>query len=155
MTVDTRQRRTVAIQMIAVSWCNLRAWQPVDMRSVHVAVKFRKGWASTGSALVSKTHGQVDIIVRLGVDEADGLATLLHELAHVAAQRRGHEGHDGGWRDIFRAAALEVLGEEVVDGGSNLVLTDRVADAFRRKWRLQLAPGRVSRQTETDADARR
>ena len=147
-----RQQRATALRVIATSWCGLRAWYPVDMRGVQVEVKFRRGWGSTGQATTSRTHGQADVIVRLGEDEADGLATLLHELAHVAAQRRGYDGHDQGWRSIFRAAVLEVFGEEIVDQGGNIPLTSRVADAFRRKWRIQLSAGQPERLTEDETD---
>lgn len=151
MAVDLkRQQRATALQVIAASWCSLRAWQPVDMRGVKVKVKFRRGWGSSGHATTSRAHGQVEVIVRLGEDEADGLAVLLHELAHVAAQRRGHDGHDKGWRAIFRAAALEVTGEEVVDQGGNCQLTGLVADAIRRKWQLKLSAGRVERSIENE-----
>lgn len=152
MNDPARQQRAIALQFIAGSWRNLAAWRPVDMRGVRVVVKFRRRWASTGVAATSRAHGQAEVIVRLGEDEADGLATLLHELAHVAAQRRGCDGHDAGWRAIFRAAAQEVVGEEIADVRANLALTDLVADAIRRKWQLQLAAGRTVRRAEDEAD---
>lgn len=148
-----QEQRTAALQFIAAAWLNLSAWRPVDLRGVRVAVKFRRQrWASTGLASTSRAHGQADVIVRLGEDEADGLAALLHELAHVAAARRGHSGHDRGWREIFRAAAREVTGEEIADVRANVALTDLVADAIRRKWQFEMAAGRTTRAAEDEAD---
>lgn len=156
MAKSSRQeQRAAALQFIAAAWLNLSTWRPVDLRGVRVAVKFRRQrWASTGLAATSTRHGQADVIVRLGEDEAHGLATLLHELAHVAAARRGHSGHDRGWHEIFRAATREVTGEEILDARANIALTDLVADAIRRKWQFQMAAGRTTRSAEDEIDVR-
>jgi predicted HD phosphohydrolase len=155
MSQVRNDQRAAAVKIVAASWSVLQAWKPVDMRSIELDVKFRKGWGSTGVTRISRQHGHAQVIVRLGTDEADGLATLLHELAHVAAQRRGHDYHDAGWKNIFRQAATEVLSMEIPEERSNLVLTDRVAQAFREKWRLQLSEGRMeSRKSDEDVDGK-
>lgn len=161
MKTAEQQRRDAAVQMIATAWSNLAAWRPVDMRNLRVVIKRRSGWSSSGCCTTSRAHGAVDVVVRLGSDEADGLAVLLHELTHAAVQRRGGDGHDALFRATLRAAALEVLGVAVPDApatrGSRAVrrsLTCLVADAFRERWQLRLGDGRrEDRADDAEADA--
>lgn len=48
--------------------------------------------------------------VTAGADRADALATLIHELAHLATP--GDKAHGDKWRSVFFSAAWEVLGVE-------------------------------------------
>ncbi len=152
MSLEAWEQQVTGLKAVAASWYTLAAWRPVDMRNVRLAVKFRPGWCSTGLCRTSARDGVVDVLVRLGADRADGMAALLHELAHAAAQRRGHSGHDAGWRRILIAAAFEVLGVRISDEGGNRPLTDRVADAFRDKWQLKLGAGHRETITEEERD---
>lgn len=75
-------------------------------------------------------YGQGRFVVTAGTDEGDALATILHEIAHLAAWEHGH---GPGWRSVFADAVQEVTGERPVMTGSKREAHDACGDVMR-KW---------------------
>jgi hypothetical protein len=109
-------------------YAKLAAWER-DLTDVTITIRH--------SAQAIQTSGRAwldRIVVTVGSDVADAHATILHELAHVAAGQ--DEWHGARWRGFFLAAASEVCGRRVE---ASSVLTRRelqnvIAAALAASW---------------------
>lgn len=88
-------------------WARLKLWGR-DISQCEIKISQCDNLASTGHAWPNKN--KLEVIA--GRDKADGLATLVHELAHLAAGQK-HD-HDRKWRMIFREAVEHICGWEEV-----------------------------------------
>lgn len=104
------------VQTYAENWRTLRAWGaplPAAIRTeVHKGQRVL-GWASPGRCAT---------VVRCTGDLARDLATVLHELAHLAAPSR--EGHGAVWKTMFARAAAEALDCDVDDFDTDVAYMD-------------------------------
>jgi hypothetical protein len=107
-----------------LTWRNLEAWERPVNAVLWVARSDREestGWANQETG---------EILVTAGTDEADGYATLLHELAHLAVGWQTVQ-HTPRWRAAFLDAAEEVLGRRPrVFRWDRFGVAQAVADAF-------------------------
>lgn len=116
--------RTDVLKSWADQWRTLRAWGR-NLEEVTFTFKpHRRG--PLGSAC-SVTR---DAEIRETHDLADDLATILHELAHLAVP--GCEQHGTRWRVAFSAAVKEVTGGVVADAEIHLI--DRQARDYVKQW---------------------
>lgn len=109
-------------------WCSLAAWRaPITMR---VKFKPHKGRGRLGVAYSREGRCQVNLTGDLGHD----LATVLHELAHLAAPDSEH--HGDRWRELFVAAAVEAFGGSVDDYDTDVTLhaLDEQIEHAARDW---------------------
>lgn len=106
-------------------WRNLTAWgRPL----VHAHLLLRRSTSKVASSGHAWPTGRITMTA--GSDEADARATVLHELAHVAAPRACQ--HGSRWRHLLLAAAMEVVGRPVIAPGAGLhAVHGAVAAAFR------------------------
>lgn len=89
---------------------------------------------STGEAFRCQ-NGSGRILVRVGDDFADALATLLHEMAHIAAWPEGDEPHHSRrWRLAYTAACLEVTGVRVSPDQGQCRIDRAVREAMRERY---------------------
>lgn len=72
------------------------------------------------------------VIVRAGTWQADALATLVHELAHVALGP--NTGHGSRWARTFVDAVYELTGEEVRTGRRDVESIDWDATTAIDGW---------------------
>jgi hypothetical protein len=110
-------------------WKRLRSWgrRLTCGLTIKRTDRGSRGWAH----LLRDT-----IVVYVDTPESDSLearVTLLHELAHIAAPLDAHHGRE--WRELYLAAAAEVLGVESIPvppgRGSKFVLDEAVRTAMR------------------------
>lgn len=88
----------------------------------------RHGAEATGHA--ECLPGRYRILVSVGYDMADAHATLLHEMAHVAAGW-DRQFHTREWREVFASAAAQITGIQVaIPRGSHFAFHDLIRDCF-------------------------
>lgn len=92
----------------AHAWRSLRAWHAA-IPAMRFEFEAYKGRGFVGHACNSSGRIKVRLTGRLHFD----LATVLHELAHLAAPNSEH--HSLAWRELFATAAAEALGMSVDD----------------------------------------
>lgn len=120
--------RSDFIRYWASVWArDLRTWGR-PLTEVNVVVKERRG--RLGSGLARPVCREV--IIRAGSDIPDGLATILHELAHVAAPGGDHHGER--WRRLYTDAVCEVTGIPVCPEGTKTELERSCRDALASWW---------------------
>lgn len=90
------------LQHWAERWRSLSAWRAVI--PMRITFKTRKTKRRSGTAWSHEGRAVVYMTTNLVYD----LATVLHELAHLAAPDSEH--HGPHWRALFVAAAVEALG---------------------------------------------
>ena len=88
-------------------WRGLRCWGS----ALPVAIRERDGWGSEGAVYFISGDVPRELELALGDDEADGYATILHELAHVYHGRH----HGPAWRRGYMAAVAEASGVPLAD----------------------------------------
>lgn len=116
-------------------WHALRAWggvplPAIELTIVHCAQRYTAGCAERPNR----------ITLRVGRDVSDAEATLLHELAHIAAWHAkgrdrwawSYHGQRWPWRRFYLMAAREVAGE-VKDRATYHDLDRAVTAALRRR----------------------
>lgn len=96
------------IKYWATQWRSLRAWRAA-IAMTRFEYEEYKGRGPAGHARNSDSRIVVRLTGRLHFD----LATVLHELAHLAAPNSEH--HGLAWRELFAAAAAEALGMQIDD----------------------------------------
>lgn len=114
------------IQHWADRWRSLSAWRAVI--PMRIACKMRKTKRRAGTAWSHEGRAVVYVSGNLAYD----LATVLHELAHLAAPNSEHHGEH--WRKLFVAAAVEALGgpdDYEIDDVNYSELDEQVEDAVR------------------------
>jgi hypothetical protein len=114
-----------------IEWRSLAAWErPLN------CVLWCKMAADARSSGWACDTGEIQIVA--GLDAADGYATLLHEMAHVAAAQWSKRiQHSARWRACYLDAAEEVLGERPVPGKMTQVGIDKaVTGLFRQRLAL-------------------
>lgn len=89
---------------------------------------------STGETLVTGTS--IDVVVRVGEDFADAVATLLHEMAHVVVGPCGGRPHGATWHAVYAAAAGEALGASGLERRTQGALDQAVREAARAKFSI-------------------
>lgn len=106
-----------------IAWRTLDAWErPID------CVLWCKFSADSRSSGCSYSTGEIRLTV--GLDAADGYATLLHEMAHVAADQWSRRvQHSARWRAVYLDAAEEILGERPRPARMTQVAIDRAVIA--------------------------
>lgn len=110
-------------------WRSLAAWR--GQVAMKITVKTRKTRRRVGSAWSHEGRAIVYVTNDLGHD----LATVLHELAHLAAPNSEHHGEH--WRTLFVAAAVEVFGGSIDDyeiDDINFTELDRQIEEAARDW---------------------
>lgn len=108
----------------AERWRSLAAWRAVI--PMRLTFKRYKGHGRVGTAWSHQGRAQVNLTGDLGHD----LATVLHELAHLAAPDSEH--HGARWRELLVAAAVEAFGgsvDEYDTTGNYAELDEQVEDA--------------------------
>lgn len=125
------------IQHWADRWRSLSAWRAlIPMR---ITLKTRKTKRRSGTAWSHEGRAVVYLTNNLAYD----LATVLHELAHLAAPDSEHHGEH--WRKLFVAAAVEALGgpdDYEIDDVNYGELDAQVEDAVRA-WLKRTGQGAV------------
>lgn len=102
----------------ARKWAKLKAWD-VDLSEVEVRI--RRGRSEYSSGVY---YGRY-LVVTAGLNQADAMETLLHELAHGAAGRFSRrtrtviDAHGTQFRFYLLAAAAEVVGHRIEVGKPN------------------------------------
>lgn len=105
--LDLKVRTHEMVKFYADKWRSLRAWcAPIPM---DVELKPHRGTYNLGLAWSGRGKLQVKITGRLSRD----LATLLHEMAHLAAPDDEH--HGARWKEMFIRGAAEALDADVSD----------------------------------------
>ena len=100
----------------ANQWRSLAAWSaPIPMQ---VNVKPHKGTRRVGVAWCYQGRANVYVTGNLAFD----LATVLHELAHLAAPNSEHHGER--WKAIFARAVAEACGVDADEFEIDVVITD-------------------------------
>jgi hypothetical protein len=94
----------------AKKYARLKSWERDLTFAVTDKLTIRKGSHPSSSGHAYPASGY--ITVTAGTDPADGLHTLLHEMAHVAAGPR--QGHNTRFYSILHTAIGEVVGRPVV-----------------------------------------
>lgn len=113
------------IKTWAERWRSLSAWRAV----IPMQLKFEP--YKRGFVGIAHSHKGLAKI-RLTGKLAHDLATVLHELAHLAAPNSEHHGEH--WRKLFVAAAVEALGgpdDYEIDDVNYSELDKQVEDAVR------------------------
>jgi len=110
----------------------LKAWRCGIYAPLKVDIRYAP--TSIGYA-IPEERGIGPIGVTAGWWPADALATLLHELAHLACGP--WHGHDEKWRQIFKAATYELTGVRVRDPKGPRYWKGE--DRGDRRWRLDKA----------------
>ncbi len=126
--------RAIPFHIAFASWSRLAAWGGVSFIGVELALRFcTNDYRCSGHALPDRIH------LTIGTDLADGFATLLHEMAHVAGDRLGlkeRDHHGSKFRALFVRALVEVTGMDWIDPGP---LTQPELDELAREifaWRF-------------------
>jgi hypothetical protein len=121
----TRELRIV--RTWAERWRSLRAWRrSLDEVVIDVVAHQR------GPLGLAQPRART-LIIRVGTDVVDGLATALHELAHVAVPHG--EAHGPAWRERFLLAAEEVTGRALAEPPTTELVDRAVVAALRVWWR--------------------
>ena len=116
-------------------WRTLEAWEvPGGLDCVLWLRRSTEDFSTGDSRLVDPGGvpiGEIRIVA--GFIPADGYATLLHEMAHIAVDTNHAKiTHGARWRSCYLEAAEEVLGERVVpDKLTWSGVDDAVVKAFR------------------------
>lgn len=93
------------------------------------------------SGTTGRAWGTSRFALTIGADRADALATLLHELAHLATPR--DRGHGDLWRAVFFEACEELLGVAPKLGdGTKRGVHDAVAAAVRASGAAEIVDPR-------------
>jgi hypothetical protein len=123
----TSSRRIAIVRTWAERWRSLAAWRR-DLVEVAIDVVAHRrgplGTARPGLRVVS---------IRVGSDVVDGLATALHELAHVAVA--GDAAHGDAWKERYLLAVEEVTGRALAAPPTIELLDRSVVAALRGWWR--------------------
>jgi hypothetical protein len=97
-----------------------------DVYYEEVTTKYKRQTWSTGHAW----YRQRRFVVTAGTDYADALATILHEITHVATA--DDRGHGPAWRACFADAVEEVTGERPVCTGDRFEYHKACTEVVRR-----------------------
>jgi hypothetical protein len=107
------------LRSFARQWCGLLAWgAPVQLDEVKIGRY--NGTAYAGRA---NNHKHWIIVLTTGKLATDA-ATVLHELAHLAAPNSEH--HGAHWRQLYTRAAAEAFGvpADTFDASTGLIIGD-------------------------------
>lgn len=105
MNFERRKARAMSshttVEYYADKWRNLRAWGALLPMAIELVA--HKGTVNLGLAWSRACKAKVRITGDLPRD----LATLLHEMAHLAAPNSEH--HGARWKEVYIRAAAEAL----------------------------------------------
>lgn len=110
----------------AREWRALKVWGRV---LEEVEIEFRQRHAGDYATGVAYSYARRLVVTAPNMPQ--GLAALLHELAHLAAP--GDEHHGERWRAIYVAAVEEVTGVRVATAGA-LDLVESATSAAVAQW---------------------
>lgn len=119
-------RTTDVIRHYADRWRTLAAWR-AHLPALVAIRKMAPGQRRMGLAHPDECRA----IVYVSGDLAEDLATVIHELAHLAAPN--HANHGEQWCELFIAATAEVTGLEAEGFDLDVPITDldaQVRDAI-------------------------
>lgn len=122
-----------AFEEAARRYAKLKAWEQ-DLSGCACTIRLSvNNQISSGLAWGSSGEGR--FTVTAGSDIADVHATILHELAHLAAPPESHHGIQ--WRLFFRAAVAEVIGRMPYCGPPQGTVLDK--ESFHGALKRELA----------------